>query len=95
MTAMLSTIIAIAWCISASAIGTWTAVIGFGIALPAGFADRRGTDLDADFAFGKAGRIDLPDRDAVDRIVVLDNHGLHAISFMRFLLGLQCITPAS
>ena len=59
------------------------------------FAARYGADLDADFAFGKAGRIDLLDRDAVDLVVVLDNHGLPAISFMRFLLRLQCITPAS
>jgi hypothetical protein len=58
-------------------------------------AYRRSADLDADFAFGNAGRIDLFDRYAVDRIVAVDNHGLHAISFMRFLLGLQCITPAS
>ena len=58
-------------------------------------ADRRGADLDADFAVGNAGRIDLLDRDAVDRVVAVDNYGLHAISFMRFLLGLQCITPAS
>src|SRR5262249_3984179 len=49
-------------------------------------ADRRGADLDAHLSIGGRRLVNFLDRDAVDRIVVLDINGLHWVSLMCFLV---------